>query len=116
MENNEIVEVPVKYVYSQEELRKKGHDMATLVLERDKLEDEKIASNKNLKALIDEKAMQVSILAGQIEAGHEMRTMECYVRLNEPQPGLKTYIVQTTGERVDPPAMMRPEEMQESLL
>lgn len=79
-----------KYKFSPEELAEKSTQLAKACEERNSLEDQKKSVMSDFKAKIDQKAAEVNILSGHINAGYEYVTKTCTVQYDFDK-GVKIY-------------------------
>jgi hypothetical protein len=101
----------LKYEFTDIEVRDKGMDLARLQSEYYKIEGEAKAVASEFKAKKDGKAAEIEILAGHVNNGYEHRYIDCEVRYNCPNTGIKSTYRKDTGEFVRKESMSA-EEMQ----
>lgn len=104
----------LKYQFTHDELHQKGSDLARINSELISIENEKKAVTAEFKAKQDGKQAEIEVISNHINNGYEHRYIECEVRFNDPNTGMKTIYRKDNGELVRKESMTE-EEMQYEL-
>jgi hypothetical protein len=104
--------LPVQF--TPEELNERRDEIASAMLEYDRVEAQKKIAAKEYAAVLKTLRTDMSRLARQINRGGEERDVECTLTFHDPEPGFKTITRLDTGEvvRQEP---MTDDEKQENL-
>lgn len=82
--------------YSEAELLEFGREQARLVAEIADLEAQKKQAADHFKAEIGAREKQLTEFAAMTNQGYALETIPCDVLLNTPEPGIKSYVSQST--------------------
>lgn len=88
----------VRFVFTDEEINIKAKKMADHNNKIQTLVDELDSVKNQFKYKIDAERSAFNELMGHISAGYEYKKVQCVVKMNDPEPGKKTYYYQ--GEPV----------------
>lgn len=112
-------EIPCKedllYTFTKDEIDSKSKELARLMGERARVEDEKKSSASGFKSKLDDMTTRMKLLSDHINNGQEMREVECVLKLNYPVSGMKQLIRKDTNENVwpEPKVMTARESLQQ---
>jgi len=87
-------------VLTPEELQQKGRELAEQSQSQQRLEEEKKAIVSDFKAKGDACTSAIGVLSLAISTRREYRQVDCELRYNEPQSGMKTRIRMDTKETI----------------
>ena len=114
MGNEKHTTEAVRYQFDHVELFDLGQLLARQAAQVFEIERHKKDVVKSLGAEIEHAHNLVANTAQKINAGYEMREVECLITLNRPKAGMKEIVRIDTGEIVREEAMT-PEELQQAL-
>lgn len=99
-------------IFSAEEMKKLGIELAVANQHKESLEDSKKQAMSQYKAEIDAADATIKSLSQKLARGSEERKVECDVLFNTPEEGKKKIVRSDTGEEIDV-LLMTENEMQD---
>ena len=108
---SETIKLFLKCEFSQDEILRKGIELARLNLDKTRIDNEKKAVVSEYKAKLDGKDAEIAVIGNQISNGFEHRNVECQIDWHSPTTGKKTTTRLDTNEVIRIESMTA-EEMQ----
>lgn len=104
----------LKYTFTESELKEFAKELARQTATMSEVEEEKKAVVANFTERIAAAKSNASRLSRYINNGYDYRNIDCSVKLNDPNTGVKTIYRDDTGESVKTYPMTQ-DELQEKL-
>lgn len=99
----------LKYTFAKEELFQKGNDLARMNSELRGIESERKAVAASFKAKEELKQKEIDEICNHVNNGYEHRYIDCEIRYNDPNTGMKSIFRKDNGELVRKESMTEEE-------